>query len=191
MRKQNEKIKLLAIAGSLRAGSYNRKLLKIAVRFAKEAGAQVETVDLKEPEIPMYDGDVEAQGFPQSVQRLRKKIASCDGLLLASPEYNFSVSGPMKNAIDWASRDPNVLDGKAVAIFGASNGGFGTVRGQIHLREVLVGLNVWVIPMPQVHVSRAQDAFDEKGNLKDERTNQKLKELVNRLVKAVPHLKKA
>lgn len=185
------KISLVGIAGSLRKESYNRKLLALAAKIAQEKGATVEIIDLKEPLVPLYDGDAEANGFPPSVESLREKIAAADGLLLASPEYNFSVSGVLKNAIDWASRDPNVLDGKAVAIFGASGGRFGTVRGQIHLREVLVGLNVWVIPMPQVHVSMGSQAFDEKGELLDQRYKKSLEELVSRLVVAVPRLKKS
>jgi chromate reductase len=145
-------IKVLAISGSLRNDSLNRKALQIAKQIASMAGAAVEEADLKTLALPIYDGDIEAAGVPEPVARLNGMVQAADLLLIASPEYNRSFTGALKNAIDWLSRGHNVLDGKVAAIFGASPGPFGTVNGQNHLRQVLAALNVLVIPQPQVTI---------------------------------------
>jgi chromate reductase len=175
-------LKALGIAGSLRKDSYNRKLLRIAERMVEELGLPVGEVDLKELNLPMYDGDVEAQGLPRPVRELKAAIEGADLLLIASPEYNYSVSGALKNAIDWATREKNSLDGKVAAIFGASTGIMGTVRGQAHLRDILEALNVVVVPQPGVFIRSARDAFDEEGSLKDPMSVQLLRELMARAV---------
>ncbi|MFH1256234.1 MAG: NADPH-dependent FMN reductase [Candidatus Diapherotrites archaeon] len=177
-------LKLLGLCGSLRRGSYNKKLLNIAADLAEEQGAFVETFGLSA--IPLYNEDVKEKGFPDIVKQFRQKIASSDGLLIASPEYNFSFTGVLKNAIDWASRPPEQpFSGKCAAIFGASDGGFGSVRGQLHLRQVLMSVNISAVNYPQVHIANADDAFDEKGKLKDEKKSEQLGKLVAALLKAI------
>jgi chromate reductase len=174
--------RILAIAGSLRAGSYNRKLLALLVEQARAQGAEVDVVDLKVLALPVYDGDVEDQGFPPGVVELRERIGQAQGLLIASPEYNSSIPGGLKNAIDWASRPPgNVFRGKWAALSGASSGMFGTVRMQPHLRQSLSHLGVTVLP-DQFLVSLDEEAFTEEGRLKDESRLKSLRGLVAALI---------
>jgi chromate reductase len=171
-------IKALAICGSLRKDSYNKKLLENAIKIAKDLGVDASEIDLKKLDLPIYDGDIEAKGLPKSVQELKKAIEACDLLLIASPEYNNSISGALKNAIDWASRGKNSFDGKVAAIFGASIGQFGTVRGQLHLRQILAYLNVLIVAQPQVYVWNCDKAFKKDGTLIDEKTTDLLKKLI-------------
>lgn len=176
-----EKLKVVAISGSTRKDSYNRKALAIAKKFATDAGAEVTEVDLKEWDLPMYDGDLEAAGVPESVMRLQKLIAETNVLILASPEYNNSVSGVLKNALDWLSRPPlRPLRGKMAAIFGASSGMGGTTRGQLELRHVLRDCDVLVLPKPEVLIRNGADAFTEDGQLKDKKIHASLKELIEK-----------
>jgi len=161
-------IHVLGISGSLRKGSYNTALLRAASELLPE-GMSLEAVDLSP--IPLYNEDVRTLGFPEPVQKLRERIASADALLFVTPEYNYSVSGVLKNAIDWASRPPNPpLDGKPVAIMGATTGYFGTARAQLHLRQICVYCNMLPLNKPEVLVMRAQDKFDTDGRLVDETT---------------------
>ena len=158
---------VLAIAGSLRTGSLNRKLLAVAVRVAEAAGAEIDLVDLRELALPIYDGDVEAKGVPPNVTAFKQRLLGAQGLLIASPEYNNSVPGGLKNAIDWASRPPtNPFREKFALVMGASPGKFGAARGNNHLRQVLMALGVWIVPSP-VLIPVAHEAFDEKGELKE------------------------
>ena len=180
---------VLAISGSLRRDSYNRKALQVAKRFASDAGAQVSEADLKELALPVYDGDLEAQGLPDSVLRLKAAVEAADVLLIASPEYNHSISGALKNAIDWLSRQKNSLDGKVAAVFGASTGVFGTARGQYHLRQTLTSLNVMVIPQPQVYIGSAADAFAPDGSFKNPKTADLLQRLVARALKTAGQIR--
>jgi chromate reductase len=174
--------RILAIAGSLRAGSHNRKLLALLVEQARAQGAEVDVVDLKVLALPVYDGDLEDQGFPPAALELKERITQAQGLLIASPEYNSSIPGGLKNAIDWASRPPvNVFRGKWAALSGASPSMFGTVRMQPHLRQVLSTLGVTVLP-DQFLVSQADQAFTEEGRLKDESRLKSLNGLVAALI---------
>ncbi|MBI4160199.1 NAD(P)H-dependent oxidoreductase [Candidatus Wolfebacteria bacterium] len=182
-------MKILAISGSLRHDSYNRKALQIAKRMAQDLGADVTEADLKELNLPLYDGDIEAQGFPESVVKLRDVVTTADILLVASPEYNYSIPAGLKNALDWLSRQSNVLDGKVAIIFGASSGPFGTVRMQIDLRKVLADLNVFVLPQPQVHIPFAQNAFNDDGSLKDEKLHKRLKFLIEKSLRFAEKIK--
>lgn len=175
--------KIICFAGSLRSGSFNKKLLAIAVEKARQLGADAEVIDLAE--IPFYDGDLESLGLPEPVKLIRQKILATDGVIIATPEYNHSFSGVLKNAIDWLSRPPNSLKGKFAIILGASTGYFGTVRAQTALRPVLAALDVFVIPFPQVFVPAAEQAFDEKGRPKSADFEKQLGELVARLLKAI------
>ena len=182
-------IHVLGISGSLRTDSYNRKVLRIAKRTAEELGAEVSEVDLRELAMPVYDADIQAKGFPESVLKFKRAVESADVLLIASPEYNASVSGALKNAIDWASRGTNSFDGKVAAIFGASPSALGTVRSQLHLRHILADVNVLVVPKPNVFIHSAQDAFDSSGALKNEGTHTRLKEVVARAIELARRLK--
>ncbi|HXF48516.1 MAG TPA: NADPH-dependent FMN reductase [Verrucomicrobiae bacterium] len=182
-----EPIKIFAVAGALRAGSYNRKLLAAAVHKIKDA--VVDIGDLKEFDIPPYDGDLEAKGLPAGVVKLKERIAAADGLLIATPEYNWSIPGTFKNAIDWASRPPsNPFRGKTALITAASNGHFGGTRSVLHLRQVLVTLGVLAIS-EQVTVPYADKAFDDAGNLIDPKLNASLQKGVDALIRFTTALK--
>jgi chromate reductase, NAD(P)H dehydrogenase (quinone) len=162
--------RLLAFAGSLRSGSFNRLALRYAVAGAREAGALVDEVGPDALRLPLYDGDLERDGrVPEIITVWREQVRACDGLLIASPEYNHGLSAVLKNAIDWASRPPNAFDGgKVAAAFGASIGRQGTARSQQSLRLTLSAVNVWVLPRT-VLIPSAREAFDESGHLKDDR----------------------
>jgi chromate reductase len=169
-------LKILAIAGSLRQGSYNKLALKAAVEL-KPADMDIEIFDIGA--IPPYDEDVRAKGFPPVVQELRDKIRAADALLMSTPEYNYSVSGVLKNAIDWASRPPDQpFDGKPLAILGASGGRLGTARAQYHLRQIVVFLNMYPINRPEVMIAAANQAFDASGRLTDEGARKLIAELL-------------
>lgn len=148
------------------------------MRYAKDAGADTEEADLRELNLPVYDGDIEEHGFPARVLDFKAKIEASDMLLIASPEYNYSVPGGLKNAIDWASRGGNSFKGKFAAICGVSIGHYGTVRMQPHLRQVLACVDVIVLPQPQVFVPYAEAAFNTDGSLKDAKTAEALKKLI-------------
>jgi len=159
-------VRLLGVSGSLRKGSYNTALLRAASELLPE-GMTLEIFDLSS--IPLYNDDLRALGFPTPVQEFRDRIAAADALLIATPEYNFSIPGVLKNAIDWASRPPDPpLNGRPVGIMGASTGNFGTVRAQMHLRQVCVFCNMFPLNKPEVLVMRAKEKFDANGRLIDE-----------------------
>jgi len=173
----------VALAGSLRKESWNKKLLRLAIDAAREAGLEVREIDLAD--VPLYSADIEAGGFPPAVEALRLAIAEAAALIIATPEYNNSVPGVLKNAIDWASRPPNALDGKIAAILGASPGNFGTASAQHALRQVLVTLNVLTLPGPRVLVARAPQAFAPDGTLKDAGAAEQVQALMQRLAHTV------
>ena len=162
---------ILGFAGSLRRASYNRALLRAAQEEAPE-GMRIEIFDLLD--IPLYNEDVEAEGDPEGVARFKQAIRAADGLLITTPEYNHGVPGVTKNAIDWASRPPrqSPLDGKPVAILGASPGITGTARGQSQLRQAFEFTNSYCMPQPEILVYQAHTKFDETGRLTDEKTRQ-------------------
>jgi chromate reductase len=170
----------LAISGSLRTESWNRKALRIASEIASNAGVSVVEADLKKLALPMYDGDLEADGLPASVQRFKLMVEEANLFLIASPEYNGSISGGLKNAIDWATRGNNSFAGKVAAIFGASEGINGTIRMQLHLRQILSQLNVIVIPSPVVLIRSAQNAFTTDGTFVDPALHTQLMTLIER-----------
>ncbi len=183
------KLKVLGICGSLRADSYNRKLLHLAKRIAVDLDAEVSEADLKEFNLPIYDGDIEAKSFPKPVQKLKVIVELSDVILIASPEYNYSIPGGLKNAIDWLSRGGNSFDKKVVAIFGASPGRFGTAHGQCHLRQVFTALNAFVLPQPEVFIGQCAEVFDANGSLKDEKTRELLRELIQKTFEFAINLK--
>lgn len=162
--------RVLGIAGSLRAGSYNRSLLNAAIELAP---AEMEiSVFEGLADIPHYNADVDAAGDPEAVTRLKEAITAADGLLIVTPEYNYGIPGVLKNAIDWASRPvaTSVLRDKPAAIMGATGGMGATIRAQTQLREVFVATQTHVLLQPQVLVTRASEKFDENGRLTDEPT---------------------
>jgi chromate reductase len=163
------RLKILGVAGSLRAGSYNRGLLRAAAELAP-AGMEITTFELGP--IPMYNGDVEALGIPEPVQALKNAIREANGLLIATPEYNYGVPAVLKNAIDWASRPPkdSALVGKPAALMGATPGMAGTIRAQLQLRQSFVFTRTLAMLQPEVTVARAHEKFDDQGNLADEAT---------------------
>jgi chromate reductase len=172
---------VLGFAGSLRRGSYNRALLRAAVELAP-AGMTIEIFDLAA--IPPFDADQDADGArPPAVEELKRRIRSADALLIATPEYNYSTSGVLKNAVDWASRPArgSPLDGKPVALMGASGGDSGTVRAQLSLRHSFVFTNSLVLNRPEVLVRRAQTRFDDKLRLTDEPTRKFVRQLLEAL----------
>ena len=163
--------KILAFAGSARAGSLNKKLVQVAAQGAEQAGAEVTYVDLAKFPMPLYDQDLqEREGFPESVLAFKSLMKSHQGFLIACPEYNSSITPLLKNTIDWASRpEPGeaplaltCFKGKAAAIMSTSPGGLGGLRGLGHVRSILDSIGVLVIP-DQMAVPGAMSAFDEQG----------------------------
>lgn len=174
-----DKLKILGISGSLRKDSYNTGLLRAA---AKLLPPDVELEIVSIGGIPPFNQDLEAN-MPPAVSDLKTKIKSADAIFIATPEYNYSISGVLKNAIDWTSRPygDNSWDGKPAAIMSASAGTLGGIRAQYHLRQIFVSLNVHVLNRPEVAVPSAAGKFDEAGNLTDEMTKTKVKELLEAL----------
>ncbi|MGI0486508.1 NADPH-dependent FMN reductase [Pantanalinema rosaneae CENA516] len=165
--------KILAFAGSTRTASYNKKLVKIAADGAKNAGAEVTFIDLRDFPMPLFDEDLEAnQGTPAPARQFKELLLAHDGLLIASPEYNSSLTAVLKNAIDWASRpaanEPPLacFANKVAAIMSTSPGALGGLRGLVHLRSILGNIKVIVLP-DQIAVGKAQDVFNPDGSLKD------------------------
>ncbi|XP_021297257.1 NADPH:quinone oxidoreductase [Herrania umbratica] len=173
-------IKVAALCGSLRKGSYNRGLLRTALEISKESinGMQIEYIDISP--LPMLNTDLEVDGkYPPAVEAFRQKILEADSILFASPEYNYSVTGPLKNAIDWASRPPNVWADKAAAIVSAG-GNFGGGRAQYHLRQIGVYLDLHFINKPEFYLNAFQPPakFDSDGNLIDPSSKQRIEEVL-------------
>ena len=176
--------KILGISGSLRRGSYNTRLLEAAAELLPE-GVEPELFDgLKA--VPPYDEDDDVEPAPDPVGRLRETIAGADAVLIATPEYNSSVPGQLKNALDWASRPlmTNSMRFKPVAVAGASTGAFGAVWAQGELRKVLAAMGARVVEA-EVAVGHAPTRFDEEGRLVDEEIREQLAELLNVLIAAV------
>ncbi len=162
-------LRILGVSGSLRRGSLNSSLLRACQALAPD-GMEIEIYDGL-ARLPPYDEEVEAAGFPPVVGELRRRVRAADALLIATPEYNHSVPGVLKNAIDWASRPPDVpLARRSAAILGASTGMLGTVRAQYHLRDILMSLDATVVNKPEVFVGAAQGKFGPDGGLTDEST---------------------
>jgi chromate reductase len=176
---ESRPVKVLGICGSLRKGSYNRMALRAAAELLPP-GMTLETFDIAP--IPLYNEDVRQDGFPKPVEEFRARIKAADALLFATPEYNYSMPGVLKNAIDWASRPPDQpFDGKPVAMMGTSPGPVGTGRAQYHLRQSCVFLNMFPINKPEVMIGQYQSKFDASGKLTDETTRGFIRDLLTAL----------
>lgn len=178
-----DEVKILGIVGSLRKDSYNRWALKAAQELLP-SGAVLSLIDLHG--IPVFDQDNETP-LPTTVLRLKNRILDADAIIIATPEYNYSIPGVLKNAIDAASRPygQSAWAKKPAAILGASPGQFGTARAQYHLRQVLVSLDMPVVNQPEVMISNAPQRFDANGKLTDESTKSQIKKLLKELVQLV------
>ena len=175
--------KILAFSGSLRSGSFNRKLVRIAAQGARDAGADVTEIDLRDMPMPLYDGDIEReQGLPSNAKLFKRLLVEHQGMLISSPEYNSAITAVLKNAIDWASRaepgDPPLVafKGKVGGLMSASPGNLGGVRSLAMLRAILSHLGVIVVPT-QLGIARANEAFNADGNLQDERQSQTIRSI--------------
>lgn len=182
-------IRILGIAGSLRRDSYNRAALRAAQKLAPEDAV----VDIFELDgIPVFSEDDERQP-PTKVVEFKKRIREADAILFVTPEYNYSIPGVLKNAIDWASRPygDSAWNGKPVAVMGASVGMFGTARAQYHLRQVFVFLNMLAINQPEVMIANAAQNFDAEGNLTNETTKNLIRQLLANLASWTRGLRQA
>ena len=173
-------VRVLGIAGSLRRKSYNRAALRAATQLVPD-GATIDIFELDG--IPGFNQD-EEQNPPVKVVDLKRRIREADAILIVTPEYNYSVPGLLKNAIDWASRPygDSAWNGKPAAIMGASIGAIGTARAQYHLRQMFVFLNMYPINLPEVMIGNASERFDANGNLTDDATKEFIRQLLQNLV---------
>lgn len=186
--------KILAFAGSARKDSVNKRLVQAAARQAEAAGAQVTVVDLADYPMPLYDGDLEAsEGLPASVQQLRELMQAHQGLILSCPEYNSAITPLLKNTIDWTTRagggsgDLSCYQGKVVSLLAASPGALGGLRGLVSVRSILGNIGCLVLPQ-QLAVSKAGSAFNEAGDLADERQASMLQSQMAGLVDTLKRL---
>jgi chromate reductase len=177
------KPKILAFAGSTRVDSFNKKLVKIAAAGAMESDVDVTVIDLRDFAMPLYDGDLEQkEGLPSNARKLKDLMLSHQGFLIASPEYNSSISGVLKNMIDWVSRPSEgeeplaCFKGKVAGIMSASPGGLGGLRGLVHVRAILENIYVLVIP-DQLAISKAHEVFNADGTLKDKKQEEQVKRI--------------
>ena len=180
-------VKILAFAGSSRKDSFNKKLVRIAAAGAREAGAEVTEIDLRDFPMPLYDGDLEAaEGHPANARKLKDLFVAHHGLLIASPEYNSGISALLKNSIDWVSRpvpgEPSLVafTGKIAALMATSTGALGGLRGLVQVRMILSNIGVIVLP-DQVSIPKAAEAFDDPGAIKDAALNTRVRGLGRKL----------
>lgn len=188
--------KILAFAGSLRKDSFNKKLIKIAVKGAQEAGAEVTLIDLKDYPLPIYDQDIEdSQGLPENALKIKDLMFKNDGFLLSCPEYNSSMSAVFKNVIDWASRNASkdevylscFID-KAVGLISASPGALGGLRSLVHVRSMFSNIYSYVLPQ-QKCIAHADKAFDANGNLIDAKAQADVMNMGKNLTQFIKKLK--
>lgn len=188
--------KVLVLAGSLRKGSTNKKLAKIAASSAIKAGADVTYIDLKDYPLPIYDGDIEdSEGLPQNAIKLKELMFQTDGFIFVSPEYNSSISAALKNMIDWTSRKATAEEvylscfiDKMALILSASPSPMGGLRGLVHLRSILENIFTFVLPKQKV-IPDSWNAFDDKGNLSNPKDQKEVEGLAELLVKTIQKMK--
>jgi chromate reductase, NAD(P)H dehydrogenase (quinone) len=185
----SQRINIIGFAGSLRKGSYNRGLLQAVFELLPD-GANLEIFELDG--IPPFNQDLESSP-PDKVKDFKEKIKASDAILIATPEYNYSIPGVLKNAIDWASRphEDNAFDGKPVAMMSASTGMLGGARAQYHLRQSFVTLNMFPLNKPEVMVNFAPQKFDEQGKLIDQKTREVVRKMLEAMVSWTKKLKEA
>lgn len=187
------KPRILAFAGSARTDSYNAQLVRIAAEGARRSGAEVTILDLRDYPLPLFDEDLERDGTPENVTKLKALFIEHDGLLIASPEYNSSITPLLKNTIDWVSRAAEgeaplaAYSGKVASLMSASPGGLGGLRGLVHVRSILGNIGVTVLPN-QVAVGRAFEAFDDEGNLNDKKQQAQVEALGSSLASTLAKL---
>ena len=186
--------RILAFAGSLRSESYNKKLARLAAEAVRKAGGNVTLIDLRDFPLPIFDQDLEAaSGMPENGKELKQLFIEHQGLLIASPEYNSSIPGVLKNAIDWVSRpapgEPSLVafTGKVAALFRASPGALGGLRSLVHLRAILGNIGALVLP-EQLAISKANEAFQADGALKDVKQQASVERIAGRLVEVTRKL---
>jgi chromate reductase len=186
--------KILAFAGSTRSDSWNKKLVKVAAEGATSAGAEVTLIDLRDYALPLYDGDLETAGIPEAALKLKRLFLEHQGLLISSPEYNSSISGVLKNTIDWVSRSAPgegalaCFADKVAGLLSASPGALGGMRGLVHLRAILGNIKVLVLP-DQVAVSKAHEAFSPDGSLKDAKQQAAVQGVAKKLAETIAKLR--
>ncbi len=189
--------KILAFGGSTRKDSYNQRLVQIAAAGAREAGADVTLISLREFPMPLFDEDFESKnGKPEKAKELKQLMIEHDGFLISCPEYNSSISAVLKNAIDWVSRPDEgdapgglaAFQGKVVSLMSASPGGLGGLRGLVHVRAILGNIGCIVLP-DQVAVSAAFKAFNDDGSLADEKKHQRIAQLGKSLAQTLEKLR--
>lgn len=183
-------MKVLGISGSLRSESWNRKLLHRALDVVRGRGAMVEELDLEQ--LPMYNPDLEADlGYPPAVVAMRDAISDADAIVISSPEYNSSVPAVLKNAVDWASRPPNVLFDKPVFIMGASPGRSGAGKMHMHLSYILESIGAWVVPQPRILLPEIAKVLTPEGQFKDLLVEELMENAMGRLLDVTGMLKMA
>jgi chromate reductase len=172
-------MRLLAFAGSLKRESLNRKLLSLAVELARDSGVEIDLAEFREFDMPLYNADVQSSaGFPEGAMEMGRRVQAADGMMIASPEYNYSIPGTLKNAIDWVSRlNPMPFRGKHGLLLAASSTVAGGIRGLWALRVPLEGLGVILYP-DMFALAQAAQALDERGRLKDPELQERLRKLV-------------
>jgi chromate reductase len=184
----SEQFRILGIAGSLRKESFNRSVLRAATQLVPQ-DASIDVFELDS--IPGFNQD-EEQNPPAKIANLKKRVRESDAILFVTPEYNYSVPGVLKNAIDWASRPygDSAWNGKPAAMMGASIGAMGTARAQYHLRQMMVFLNMYPVNQPEVMIANAPKGFDADGNLTDETSKELIRQLLQNLVNWAQQLRK-
>jgi chromate reductase len=179
---------IVFVCGSLRKESYNRKLMAIAMASAQELGAKVSEATIGD--LSIYNEDIDVEPWPAPAKKFYDQIASADAVVIISPEYNYSIPGGLKNAIDWASRGKNAWKDKAIALMGVSMGQYGTTKMQMHLRQSLVAAGPnWIVPQPQVAVGPAKVAFKNDGTLADPLMVERIKTLLENLLATAKKMK--
>jgi len=186
--------KILAFAGSTRTDSYNKRLVKIAAAGARAAGVEVTLIDLRDFPLPIFDGDLEARdGLPANGRKLKDFFLAHHGLLISAPEYNSSITAVLKNVIDWVSRPVQgeaplaCFDGKVACLMSASPGALGGLRGLVHVRAILGNIKVLVLP-DQIAISKANEAFNPDGSLKDPKQQAAVEGLGAQLARVITKL---
>jgi chromate reductase, NAD(P)H dehydrogenase (quinone) len=189
MTQTHEPVRIVGMSGSLRKDSFNTATLRAAIELAPQ-GMTLDTVEIGN--LPLYNDDIRHAGYPPTVESFPAKLTKADAILFVTPEYNYSIPGVLKNAIDWASRPPDqAFDGKPVGIMGASPGVIGTARAQYHLRQMLVFLNAFPINKPEVMIGQAATRFDAAGRLVDEATRGFIRQHLQALADWTRQLKRA